>query len=41
MRTPKLEILRNIEIGERVAEEAGQLEKYFLGTDQWRQMFHG
>ncbi|WP_316347421.1 P-loop ATPase, Sll1717 family [Desulfuromonas acetoxidans] len=38
----KLNVLKNIEIGERVAEEeSDQLEKYFLETDQWNQMFDG
>lgn len=38
----KLDVLKNIEIGERVAEEeSDQLEKYFLETDQWNQMFDG
>lgn len=40
--TSKLDVLKNIEIGERVAEEeSDQLEKYFLKTDQWNQMFDG
>lgn len=39
---PKLDVLKNIEIGERVAEEeADQLERYFFETDQWNQMFEG
>jgi hypothetical protein len=38
----KLNTLRDIEIGERVAEEeTDQLERYFLETDQWNQMFDG
>jgi len=38
----KLEVLKSIEIGERVAEEeSDQLEKYFLETDQWNQMYDG
>lgn len=37
-----LEILRHLEIGERVAEEeVERLEKYFVETDQWRQMDAG
>lgn len=39
---PKLEILKDVEIGERVAEEeADSLEQYFVETDQWRQMRQG
>lgn len=38
----KLETLRSIEIGERVAEEeVDTLENYFLETDQWAQMTAG
>lgn len=38
----KLNVLKSIEIGERVAEEeSDQLEKYFVETDQWNQMFEG
>jgi len=38
----KLDILKSIDIGERVAEEeSDQLERYFLETDQWNQMFDG
>lgn len=38
----KLELLRGLEIGERVAEdEAEKLERYFVETDQWRQMQSG
>ena len=38
----KLNVLKKIEIGERVAEEeSDQLENYFLETDQWNQMFDG
>ncbi|MCT8980454.1 hypothetical protein N4S66_08160 [Shewanella algae] len=40
--TNKLDVLKKIEIGERVAEEeSDQLEKYFLKTDQWNQIFDG
>lgn len=40
--TNKLNVLKEIEIGERVAEdESDQLEKYFLETDQWNQIFNG
>ena len=39
---PKLEVLRGLEIGERVAEEeADHLEQYFVETDQWHQMIDG
>ncbi len=38
----KIETLKNLEIGERVAEEeSDQLERYFLETDQWNQMIGG
>lgn len=38
----KLNLLRSLEIGERVAEEeAEKLEKYFVETEQWRQMEAG
>lgn len=38
----KLEVLKELEIGERVAEEeADQLERYFVETDQWHQMIDG
>ena len=38
----KLEILKSLEIGERVAEEeSDNLEKYFVETDQWQQMWTG
>lgn len=38
----KLEILKGVEIGERVAEEeADSLEQYFVETDQWQQMRQG
>jgi len=38
----KIDVLRNLEIGERVAEEeSDQLERYFLETDQWHQMIGG
>lgn len=38
----KVNVLKNIEIGERVAEEeSDQLENYFFETDQWNQMFDG
>ena len=40
--TTKLDVLKQIEIGERVAEEeADQLEQYFVETDQWQQMISG
>lgn len=42
MNSGKLDLLRSLEIGERVAEEeAEKLEKYFVETDQWRQMEAG
>lgn len=38
----KLDILKKIEFGERVAEEeADNLEQYFVETDQWNQMCDG
>lgn len=38
----KLEVLKQIRIGERVAEEeANELMKYFVETDQWHQMRSG
>lgn len=38
----KTEVLKNLEIGERVAEEeADHLERYFVETDQWHQMVSG
>jgi hypothetical protein len=38
----KLEVLKNLEVGERVAEEeVDHLERYFVETDQWRQMIEG
>lgn len=38
----KLDLLRTLEIGERVAEEeAEKLQKYFVETEQWRQMEAG
>ncbi|NGY04249.1 P-loop ATPase, Sll1717 family [Solimonas terrae] len=38
----KLEVLKKLEIGERVAEdEADHLENYFVETDQWQQMYAG
>ena len=38
----KVNVLKNIEIGERVAEEeSDQLAHYFFETDQWNQMFDG
>ena len=40
--TTKLDVLKSIEIGERVAEEeADSLERYFVETDQWQQMRAG
>ncbi|MCU1203036.1 hypothetical protein JAK25_03945 [Stenotrophomonas maltophilia] len=42
MAPDKLALLRSLEIGERVAEEeVEKLEKYFVETDQWRQMEAG
>ncbi len=39
---PKIQVLKNLEIGKRVAEEeSDQLEKYFVETDQWQQMVNG
>lgn len=38
----KIDVLKSIKIGERVAEEeSDQLEKYFVETDQWQQMRTG
>jgi len=38
----KLETLKQIEFGERVAEEeSDHLERYFVETDQWHQMING
>ena len=38
----KIQVLKNLEIGERVAEEeSDQLEKYFVETDQWQQIING
>lgn len=38
----KLEALKKMEIGARVAEEeSDHLERYFVETDQWRQMIEG
>lgn len=40
--TDKLKLLKNIEVGARVAEdEVDDLEKYFVETDQWSQMRTG
>ncbi|ORJ54771.1 P-loop ATPase, Sll1717 family [Geothermobacter hydrogeniphilus] len=40
--TRKLEALKKMEIGERVAEEeSDHLERYFVETDQWHQMIDG
>ncbi len=40
--TRKLEALKEMEIGERVAEEeSDHLERYFVETDQWHQMIEG
>ncbi|WP_159098183.1 P-loop ATPase, Sll1717 family [Parazoarcus communis] len=40
--TSKLDALKRIEIGERVAEEeSDHLERYFVKTDQWHQMIDG
>lgn len=42
MSISKVDILKHVEIGERVAEEeAEKLEQYFVETDQWRQMRDG
>ncbi|WP_181578322.1 hypothetical protein [Arthrobacter sp. AQ5-05] len=42
MTRQKLEVLRDLSFGERVAEEeADQLASYFVQTDQWRQVFDG
>lgn len=42
MITGKLDLLRGLEIGERVAEdEVEKLERYFVETEQWRQMESG
>jgi hypothetical protein len=38
----KLEVLKNLAVGERVAEEESeQLENYFVETDQWHKMVGG
>jgi hypothetical protein len=38
----KIEVLKSLEIGERVAEEeSDQLERYFVETDQWQQIIAG
>ncbi len=38
----KLSILKNLQIGGRVAEdETDELERYFVETDQWQQMYDG
>lgn len=40
--TSKIEVLRSLELGARVAEEEVEsLEKYFVETDQWRQISSG
>ncbi|MFC0269091.1 P-loop ATPase, Sll1717 family [Kushneria aurantia] len=40
--TSKIEALKSLELGARVAEdEAESLEKYFVETDQWRQIRSG
>lgn len=37
-----LEVLRELSFGERVAEEeAAELSRYFVQTEQWRQLFAG
>lgn len=42
MTRQKLEVLRELSFGERVAEEeADQLAAYFVQTDQWRQVIEG
>jgi predicted ATP-dependent serine protease len=39
---PKLELLRNLSFGARVAEEeTAELAKYFVETDQWNRIFRG
>ena len=40
--TEKLDVLRNIRFGERIAEdELNELEKYFVATDQWARVYSG
>ncbi|MEC4767170.1 hypothetical protein LPL18_007440 [Halomonas sp. CUBES01] len=40
--TSKIEVLKSLELGARVAEdEVESLEKYFVETDQWRQISSG
>ena len=39
---PKIDVLRNVRFGERIAEEElSDLEKYFVATDQWNRVFSG
>ena len=38
----KVDVLRQIRFGERIAEEElDELEKYFVATDQWTRVFEG
>src|SRR4051794_32982911 len=38
----KLELLRELQFGARVAEdEAGELGRYFVQTDQWARIYRG
>jgi len=38
----KLDVLKNMRIGERIAEEeADRLETYFVETNQWNEIFDG
>lgn len=42
MSISKLDVLKKIRFGERIAEdELGQLEKYFVATDQWNRVYSG
>lgn len=42
LKLTKIEVLKNLSLGERVAEDEGnKLENYFVQTDQWDQMFNG
>jgi hypothetical protein len=39
---PRLDLLRNMSFGARVAEEeTGELASYFVETDQWNRIFRG
>src|SRR5438045_3085369 len=41
-RSEKLEVLKSLSFGQRVAEEeSAELARYFVQTDQWRQLYAG